>query len=105
MAIGDEKVTIRIDVKADTAAIDRVRQKLRQLCREADDCADTFDRYSKAVDDSADSHKDLDRNSTNTSKKLRQMGKEANGLARILKTSYKFAFIYCCVYIIFNFDN
>lgn len=93
MAIGDEKVTIRIDVKADTAAIDRVRQKLRQLCREADDCADTFERYSKSVDDSSESHKDLDRNSTNTSKKLRQMGKEANKLANILKTSYKFAFI------------
>ena len=93
MAIGDEKVTIRIDVKANTAEIDRVRQKLRQLCREADDCADTFDRYSKSVDDSAESHKNLDRNSTDTTKRLRQMGREANALSKILKTAYKFAFI------------
>lgn len=93
MAIGDENVTIRINVKADTAAIDRVRQKLRQLCREADDCADTFDKYSAAVDNSSESQKKLHRDSNETEKRLKSVGREANGLSKILKTSYKFAFI------------
>ena len=93
MAIGDENVTIRINVKADTSAIDRVRRKLAQLCAEADSCEKTFNRYSRSVNDAGDAHRDLDRRSTDTTKALRGMGREANGLARILKTSYKFAFI------------
>ena len=93
MAIGDEKVTIRIDVKADTAAIDRVRQKIRQLCREADNCEKTFSRYADSVNEAGEAHVDLDRNSTRTTQALRRMGRETNVLSKILKTGLKFALI------------
>lgn len=54
-----EQVTIKINVNADTAAISRVRAQLAALCREADDCSDTFDKYSKQLNNTSKQHKTL----------------------------------------------
>lgn len=61
-----ETVTIKIDVKADTAAIERVRAQLKALCSEVDDCTKTHEKHTKSLDDMSDAHKrtarDLDKN-------------------------------------------
>ena len=91
MAIGDEKVTIRIDVKANTAEIDRVRQKLKQLCREADDCADTFERLSGALDDSGDGQREFGKQTGDNDRKLKSLNRTAKGFAKFMSTTFKLA--------------
>lgn len=93
MAVGDEKVTIRIDVKANTAAIDRVRAKLKQLCKEADDCADTFERLSGAMDDGGDSQRRFGKDTDDNDKKLKRFSKTAKGFAKFMSTTFKLAMI------------
>ena len=93
MAIGDENVTIRINVKADTREIDRVRQKLERLCRQAEDCNDTFANLGNALDDATDSQKEFGRENDRLRPRLQNTGRAANSLAKIFKTSYKFALI------------
>lgn len=105
--MADENVNIRIKINANTAEIDRVRAKLARLCAEAKACEDTFNRLGKnsdlakeSLDDLGDSARETgsdmreSRKETDaTSKSIRNVGRSADGLARILKTTYKFAFI------------
>ena len=91
--MADERVVIKIDVKADTSAIDRVQAKLARLCAQADDCRDTFEGLGKDVDRTGESQRKLGKNSDDLGKRLKSVGREANALSKILKTAYKFAFI------------
>lgn len=105
--MADENVNIRIKINANTAEIDRVRAKLARLCAEAKACEDTFNRLGKnsdlakeSLDDLGDSARETgsdmreSRKETDaTSKSIRNVGRSADGLAKILKTTYKFAFI------------
>ena len=68
-----EQVTIKINVKADTAAIERLRAQLKSLCREADDCSDTFDKYSKGLDTTSTNQKKLTETTEGHSKAVRRL--------------------------------
>jgi hypothetical protein len=68
-----EQVTIKINVKADTAVIERVRAQLAALCREADECSDTFDKYSKRLNDTSKSQKRLTETTENHSSAVKQL--------------------------------
>jgi hypothetical protein len=68
-----EQVTIKINVKADTAVIERVRAQLAALCREADDCSDTFDKYSKRLNDTSKSQKRLTETTDNHSSAVKRL--------------------------------
>jgi prefoldin subunit 5 len=68
-----EQVTIKINVKADTAVIERVRAQLASLCREADDCSNTFDKYSKRLNDTSKSQKRLTETTDNHSSAVKRL--------------------------------
>ena len=72
-----ENVVIKIDVRADTATIERLRAQLRSLCREAEDCNDTFSRQSDTLRDLSREHKNTARDSNNLGKAMRGGNKEA----------------------------
>jgi len=91
--MADERVVIKIDVKADTSAIDRVQRKLAALCAQASKCDDTFNGLSGDIDKTSESQKRLGRESDSTSSKLKKTGREAGALSKILKTGLKFAMI------------
>lgn len=86
-----EKVTIRIDVDADTAAIDRLQKRLNELCRQADRCHDTFTKLGKSLDDN---EKSLDKNgktTDKTSKRLKDLGKVTEGVAKVFRKTFSLA--------------
>lgn len=91
--IGDERVVIRIDVKADTTAIDRVRAKLTALCKQADDCADTFKKLGNALDDAADDNDTFGKRTRDGDRDLKRFGKTAKGFAKFMSTTFKLAMI------------
>lgn len=105
--MADENVTIRIKINANTSEIDRVRAKLAKLCAEAKACDETFDRLGRTVDKSSDSLDNMGdsareagedsrrsrRDHDSLEKSIKKVGKSSNELSKILKTSYKFAFI------------
>lgn len=105
--MADENVTIRIKINANTSEIDRVRAKLAKLCAEAKACDDTFDRLGKSAGDASDGLDDVGDSAEKSgkqsrrsskdhdalSKSLKKVGSSADFLSRIMKTSYKFAFI------------
>ena len=68
-----EQVTIKINVKADTAAIARLRAQLKSLCREADDCSDTFDKYSKGLNTSSTNQKKLTNTTDDNSSAIKRL--------------------------------
>ena len=65
-----ENVTIKINVTADTAAIERVRAQLKSLCSETDDCTKTQEKHSKALDDVSSTQKTLAKDIDSTTKTL-----------------------------------
>lgn len=75
-----EQVTIKINVKADTAVIERLRAQLKSLCREADDCSDTFDKYSKGLDSTSTNQKKLTETTEGHSKAVKRLsGSQKSG--------------------------
>lgn len=68
-----EQVTIKINIKADTAVIERVRAQLKSLCREADDCSDTFDKYSKQLNETSRSQKKLTQTTDENSSAIKRL--------------------------------
>lgn len=73
-------VKITIDIDADTAAIDRVRQKLRRLCKETEDCTKTMDTHTESLRDLGRAQDDSGKNTDKNSKKMGTLGKMAKGL-------------------------
>lgn len=113
-----EQVTIKINVKADTAAIERLRAQLKSLCREADDCSDTFDKYSKGLNTSSTNQKKLTQTTDDNSSAIKRLsgatrragddngkfgkglsliGKMAKGLGGILGSVAKLGFKYLAI--------
>ena len=113
-----EQVTIKINVKADTAAIERLRAQLKSLCREADDCSDTFDKYSKGLNTSSTNQKKLTQTTDDNSSAIKRLsgatrragddngkfgkglsliGKMAKGLGGILAGVAKLGFKYLAI--------
>ena len=90
-------VKITIDIDADTAAIDRVRQKLRRLCMEADDCTDTMDKHTKSLKDLGRAQDDTGRGSDKNTKKMGNLGKMAKGLNGFLKKLAMLGFKYVAI--------
>lgn len=93
MATGGENVTIRINVKADTREIDRVRAKLAALCAQADSCRDTFDSLGRSLDDGNDSQRRFSKGNDDTGKSIRRLNRDAQKLVKVFQTGVKFAMI------------
>jgi gas vesicle protein len=92
-----EQVTIKINVRADTAAIERLRAQLKSLCREANDCGDTFDKYTKRLDDTGKGHRRLGEQSEGHRKKqsslLKGVKKLQDGFQSLAKLGLKYVAI------------
>jgi hypothetical protein len=90
-------VKITIDIDADTAAIDRVRQKLRRLCMEADDCTDTMDKHATSLRDLGKAQDDAGKNTEKNGKKMGTLGKIAKflngGLKKLAMLGFKYVAI------------
>lgn len=91
--MADERVVIKIDVKADTRDIDKVRAKLAALCAQADSCKDTFGKLGGSMDEAGDNSRRLSTENDRTSKSLRRMSKDGEKVIGIFKTGFKFAMI------------
>lgn len=87
-------VNIKIDIDADTSAIDRVRAKLISLCREVDDCTDTMDKHTKSLRDLSDASDESGKRVGRNGRNFDQTGKKAKGLTGFLKKLAKFGFLY-----------
>lgn len=87
-------VNIKIDIDADTAAIDRVRAKLRSLCKEVDDCTKTHEKHTKALRDLSRAQDEQGRGLNRNNKEFNTASKGAKGLTKFLRTLTKFGFIY-----------
>ena len=90
-------VKITIDIDADTAAIDRVRSKLKALCREVDDCTQTHEKHTAALRDLSKAQKDNEDGSNKNTKKMSTLGKMAKGLSGFLKKLAMFGFKYLAI--------
>jgi len=87
-------VNIKIDIDADTSAIDRVRSKLRSLCKEVDDCTSTMDKHTKSLRDLSDAQDNSGRRTEKTRSSFSKIGKAAKGLTGFLGKLAKFGFYY-----------
>lgn len=90
-------VKITIDIDADTAAIDRVRQKLRRLCKETEDCTKTMDTHTESLRDLGRAQDDSGKNTDKNSKKMGTLGKMAKGLNGFLKKLAMLGFKYVAI--------
>lgn len=90
-------VNITIDIDANTAAIDRVRAKLRSLCKEVDDCTSTMDKHTKSLRELSDAQDEAGRGSGRNQRGFNASSKGAKGLTKFLRTLAKFGFIYLAV--------
>ena len=73
-----ETVTIKINVKADTAAIERLRAQLKSLCREVDDCTKTHEKHAKTLRDMSKAHRDAGRDVDKTRKSIDDYGRSTS---------------------------
>jgi hypothetical protein len=89
----NENVTIRIRVRADTKEIDRVQKKLAALCKQADDCNDTFKKLGRSFDDSSDALKRTDKSVNNTTRKLNALSGAGRMAANMFSKVFKLALI------------
>lgn len=92
-----EQVTIKINVKADFATIERVRAQLKSLCREADDCGETFKKYTKSLDDAGKGHRRLGEDNDKHKKKLDMLSKTVNGARKGFSSLAKFGLKYVAI--------
>jgi hypothetical protein len=90
-------VNIKIDIDADTSAIDRVRRKLRDLCREVDDCTGTMDKYSDSLRDMSGAQDEADRSNKRTGNGFTNTGKKAKGLLGFIRKLAMFGFKYLAI--------
>jgi hypothetical protein len=90
-------VNIKIDIDADTSAIDRVRAKLRSLCKEVDDCTGTIDKHTKSLKDLSDAQDKTGRGSGKNGNAFNKAGKASKSLTGFLAKLAKFGFMYLAV--------
>lgn len=83
--MADEKVTIKIDVKADTSQIDRVKRKLAELCAQAEACEKQLNDYGKATRTADKDLKELNKTQSSSIKNQRQSVSSTNALSNAQK--------------------
>lgn len=92
-----EQVTIKINVKADFATIERLRAQLKSLCRETDDCSETFSKYTKSLDDAGKGHRKLgeesDKHNNKSSLLNKGVSKLTKGFSSLAKLGMKYVAI------------
>ena len=76
----NENVTIRIRVRADTKELARVQAQLAALCKQADDCHDTFQNLGRRFDDN-------DKSTRRAGKSYNKTRNQLNGLQKVGKTA------------------
>ena len=92
-----EQVTIKINVEADFATIERVRAQLESLCREADECGETFKKYTTSLDDAGKGHRRLGEDNDKHKKKLDMLSKTVNGARKGFSSLAKFGLKYVAI--------
>ena len=90
-------VKIKIDIDADTAAIERVRAQLKSLCREVDDCTDTHQKHTRTLRDLSREQKRGGDEDDKRSRKFGALGKMGKMLTKVLRTLGKFGFLYMAI--------
>ena len=86
-----EKVTIRIDVDADTAAIDRLQKRLAALCAQADKCNDTFSKLGKSFEDNDKEVNKSTKSNDKNRKSLSALAKAGDKVSDIIGKGFKLA--------------
>lgn len=92
-----EQVTIKINVKADFATIERLRAQLKSLCREADDCGETFKKYTKSLDEAGKGHRRLGEESDKHNKKSGLLSKGVSTLTKGFSSLAKLGMKYVAI--------
>lgn len=86
-----EKVTIRIDVDADTAAIDRLQKRLAALCAQADKCNDTFSKLGKSFEDNDKEVSKSTKSNDKNRKSLSALAKAGDKVSAVFGKTFKLA--------------
>lgn len=89
----NENVTIRIRVRADTKELARVQAQLAALCKQADDCHDTFSNLGRRFDDNDKSTRRASKGFNKTSKDLNVLSKVGKSAAKVIGKTFKIAMI------------
>ena len=87
-------VRIKIDIDADTSAIDRVRLKLRQLCNEVDDCTKVHKKHTDQLRELGKEQKRVGDGNDQNGKGFNKLEKLAKGLLGGLKSLAMLGFKY-----------
>ena len=87
--MADERVVIKIDINADTSAIDRVQRKLRALAAEAEATNARMRGLNTSLDDNADAADRVDKSHGRASKSVRSHGSEQDRFSKRLKKNEK----------------
>ena len=90
-------VRIKIDIDADTSAIDRVRIKMRQLCNEVDSCTEVQKKHSKALSDLAREQKRVGDGADDNGNAFSKLTKFGKGLLGGLKSLGMLGFKYVAI--------
>ena len=77
-----ERVTIKINVRADTSAIDRVQRKLAAMCAQAEACEKTFSDLNDRFDAMEKRQRSLNKSISDNDKELRKYNKTTKDAER-----------------------
>jgi len=86
-----EKVTIRIDVDADTAAIDRLQKRLKELCRQADRCNETFSKLGRTFEDNEKEVNKSTKSNDKNRKSLSALARAGDKVSDVFGKTFKLA--------------
>lgn len=87
--MADERVVIKIDINADTSAIDRVQRKLRALAAEAELANQRMRGLNSSLDDNADAADKVDKSHTRAAKSVNDHGSSHDRFSKRLKKNEK----------------
>jgi hypothetical protein len=87
--MADERVVIKIDINADTSAIDRVQRKLRALAAEAELTNQRMRGLNSSLEDNADAADKVDKAHTGAAKSVSSHGSEQDRFSKRLKRNEK----------------
>ena len=87
--MADERVVIKIDINADTSAIDRVQRKLRALAAEAELANRRMRGLNASLEDNADAADRVDKAHTGAARSVRSHGSEQDRFSKRLKRNEK----------------
>lgn len=87
--MADERVVIKIDINADTSAIDRVQRKLRALAAEAELANQRMRGLNSSLESNADAADRVDKSHTGAAKSVRSHASEQDRFSKRLKRNEK----------------